>query len=217
MTGSFWFQHPSVLVKDFELWPRETMSFDRKLNAITRLIILLSLLGYLYTQNVQILIVGLVTLGVIVFLHQQKMALKEKEGFTVRDLVPNNENNSFYKPTSKNPLSNVLLTEIHDDPNREAAPPAFDPSTHREINRDVQQMVQDQHPDFPEMKEKLFKDLGDSVGFHNSMIPFNSNPATQIPNDQNAFAKFCYGDMPSCKAGDDVACLQKVGAYLPEN
>ena len=71
------------------------MSFDRKLNAITRLIILLSLLGYLYTQNVQILIVGLVTLGVIVFLHQQKMALKEKEGFTVRDLVPNNGNVLF--------------------------------------------------------------------------------------------------------------------------
>ena len=78
-------------------------------------------------------------------------------------------------------------------------------------------MIQDQHPDFPDMKDKLFKDLGDSVEFHNSMIPFNSNPSTQIPNDQNAFAKFCYGDMPSCKSGDDIACLQKAGAYLPEN
>jgi hypothetical protein len=145
------------------------------------------------------------------------MALREKEGFATRDLVPNNGNNTFYKPTSKNPLGNVILTEIQDDPNREPAPPAFDPSIHREINRDVQQMVQDQHPDFPDMKEKLFKDLGDSVNFHNSMIPFNSNPATQIPNDQNAFAQFCYGDMPSCKAGDDVACLQKAGAYLHEN
>ena len=215
MSGNFWFQHPSELVKDFELWPREGMNFDRKLNAISRLIILLTLLGYLYTKNVQILGVGLVTLVVIIFLHQQKSALNRKEGFTVKDLVPNNS--TFYKPTSKNPLSNVLLTEIHDNPDRKSAPPAFNPKTHREINRDVQEMVQDQHPDFPEMKEKLFKDLGDSVEFHNSMIPFNSNPATQIPNDQNAFAKFCYGDMPSCKAGDDVACLQKVGAYLQEN
>ena len=36
-------------------------------------------------------------------------------------------------------------------------------------------------------------------------------------NDQNAFAKYCYGDMPSCKAGDSVACNQATGSYLPEN
>jgi len=215
MSEEFWFQHPSELVKDFELWPKENMDLKTKLNAISRLIILLTLLGYLYTQNLNILIVGLVTLGVIVFLYHQKTSLKHEEGFSVRDIVPSNT--TYYKPSSKNPLSNVLLTEIRDDPKRNEAPPAFDPPTHREINKDVQQMVQDQHPDFPDMKDKLFKDLGDSVDFHNSMIPFNSNPATQIPNDQNAFAKFCYGDMPSCKAGDDIACLQNAGAYLPEN
>ena len=216
MSGNFWFQHPSILVKDFELWPSENMQFDRKLNAISRLIILLSLLGFVYTNNMRILTAGVVTLGVIVFLHQQRMELKQKEGFTIRDILPP-ANTTFYKPNPKNPMSNVLLTEIQDDPNRPAAPPAFNPPTTREINRSTQEMVQEQHPDFPDMKDKLFKDLGDSVDFHNSMIPFNSNPATQIPNDQNAFAKFCYGDMPSCKAGDDVACLQKVGAYLPEN
>ena len=55
MSGNFWFQYPSILVKDFELWPNEDMSFDRKLNAISRLIILLSLLGFLYTKNSRIL------------------------------------------------------------------------------------------------------------------------------------------------------------------
>jgi len=216
MSEEFWFQHPSVLVKDFEFWPKENMDFKTKLNAISRLIILLTLLGYFYTQNIRILIVGLVTLGVIVFLYHQKSQINKEEGFTIRDIVPTTKTD-YYIPSAKNPLSNVLLTEIRDNPDREAAPPAFDPPTHQDINNDVQQMVQDQHPDFPGMKDKLFKDLGDSVDFHNSMIPFNSNPATQIPNDQNAFAKFCYGDMPSCKAGDDIACLQNAGAYLPEN
>jgi hypothetical protein len=216
MSEQFWFQHPEDLVKDYELWPKEGMTLERKLNAISRLIIILTFVGYFYTGNINIVVVGLITLAVIVFLHREKSAFK-KEGFTMRDLVPYASDNTFYNPSSKNPLSNVLLTEIHDNPNRKAAPPAFNPQTHREINEDVQQMVQDQHPDFPDMKDKLFKDLGDRVDFHNSMIPFNSNPATQIPNDQNAFAKFCYGDMPSCKAGDDIACLQKAGAYLPEN
>lgn len=216
MSEEFWFQHPSVLVKDFEVWPKESMDFKTKLNAISRLIIILTVIGYLYTMNINILIVGLVTLGVIVFLYEEKQKLNKEEGFTIRDIVPNTDA-VYYNPSSKNPLSNVLLTEIRDNPHRKEAPPAFDPPTHDEINNDVQQMVQDQHPDFPGMKDKLFKDLGDSVDFHNSMIPFNSNPATQIPNDQNAFAKFCYGDMPSCKAGNDIACLQNAGAYLPEN
>ena len=60
-------------------------------------------------------------------------------------------------------------------------------------------MVSECHPDFPDIDKKLFRDLGDNIEFHNSMIPFNSNPNTEIPNDQNAFAKFCYGDMPSFK------------------
>ena len=210
----FWFQHPGVLIKNFDLWPREHMAFDEKLNAISRLVILLTVLGYAYTKNMRFLVVGIVTLGVIIFLNQQKSVLDNREGFTMNS---SDANTSFYKPNTKNPMSNVLLTEIQDDPNRSAAPPAFEPATTRKINRDTQQMIQDQHPDFPDMKDKLFKDLGDSVEFHNSMIPFNSNPSTQIPNDQNAFAKFCYGDMPSCKSGDDIACLQKAGAYLPEN
>tara|TARA_B110001469_G_C9646039_1_gene326552 strand:+ start:2972 stop:3613 length:642 start_codon:yes stop_codon:yes gene_type:complete len=213
MSEKFWFQHPNELIKDFDFWPREGMRFEEKLNAISRLVIILSCLGYIYTKNTQIFVVGLTTLGVIIFLYQQKKTIHETEGFA----MPNETTNSFYRPSAKNPLSNVLLTEIHDDPNRNIAPPAFAPEVHKNINKDVQQMVQDQHPDFPDMKDKLFKDLGDSVEFHNSMIPFNSNPATQIPNDQNAFAKFCYGDMPSCKAGDDVACLQNTASYLPEN
>ena len=101
MSGNFWFQHPSILVKDFELWPNEEMSFDRKLNAISRLIILLSLLGFLYTKNSHILIVGAITLGVIIFLHQQKSALNQKEGFTMKDIIPPT-NSTFYKPNSKN-------------------------------------------------------------------------------------------------------------------
>lgn len=215
MSEKFWFQHPSVLFQDFELWPREHMAFNQKLNAISRLVILLTIIGFAYSRNMRFVFVGVITLTVIIFLQQQKSVLDSKEGFTMQDIMPPS-NNTFYKPTVKNPMSNVLLTEISDDPNRNEAPPAFDPPTTREINRDTQEMVQQQHQDFPGMKDKLFKDLGDSVEFHNSMIPFNSNPSTQIPNDQNAFAKFCYGDMPSCKAGDDVACLQNAGSYIPD-
>ena len=46
MSEMFWFQHPKVLIKDFELWPSEDMVFNRKLNAMSRLVILLTVLGF---------------------------------------------------------------------------------------------------------------------------------------------------------------------------
>ena len=132
----FWFQHPNVLIKDFELWPKEDMDFNRKLNAISRLVMLLTVLGFGYTQNLRFLTVGVATLIAIVFLHRQKKELDTKEGFSLQDIVPPN-NMTFYKPNAKNPLSNVLLTEILDDPDRDAAPPAFNPPTTKEINQDT--------------------------------------------------------------------------------
>ena len=39
----------------------------------------------------------------------------------------------YKKPTTNNPLGNVLLTEIHDNPTRKSAPPAFYDSITDEI------------------------------------------------------------------------------------
>ena len=215
MSTKFWFHDPIVLIKNLEVWPGEYMNFARKLNAISRLIILLSIGGYLYTKNMRIIVTGVVTLGVIIFLYQQQNALDSREGFTIQDLLPSD--NDYYIPNSKNPLSNVLLPEIQYDSDRKAAPPAFSTPVHNQINQNVKKMIQEQNPGQPNIDKKLFKDLGDTIEFDNSMLQFNSNPSTQIPNDQNAFAKYCYGDMPSCKAGDNVACNQATGSYLPEN
>ena len=38
------------------------------------------------------------------------------------------------------------------------------------------------------------------------MRNFHSMPNTTIPNGQKAFAEFCYGNMPSCKDGDNEQC-----------
>ena len=56
----------------------------------------------------------------------------------------------------------------------------------------------------------LFKDLGDSMNFDQSMRSWYPMPNTQIPNDQKSFADFCYGDMPSCKEGSTLACSKNL-------
>jgi hypothetical protein len=35
---------------------------------------------------------------------------------------------------------------------------------------------------------------------------FYTTPNTTIPNDQKGFAEFCFGDMISCKQGNEMAC-----------
>jgi hypothetical protein len=49
--------------------------------------------------------------------------------------------------------------------------------------------------------------------FEQSLMPFNSNPNTTIPNDQQAFAEFCYGSMISCKEGNQFACARNLSRH----
>jgi hypothetical protein len=230
MTTTFWLNNPSILLKQsevFELWPVNTMSTDRKLNAITRLIVLLTLLGYLVTRKAKFLITGLITLVIIVFLHhiQKKKASEkdgEKEGFINAEMFKNyelyNNDNAFQQnkqlftePAVTNPAMNVLLTEIADNPDRKPAAPAFNATVDAEINKKTIDMVKKNFDD-PNIDVRLFKDLGDSYTFDQSMRTWYATPNTQIPNDQGAFADFCYGDMISCRdeTNNEQACTRNM-------
>lgn len=195
----FWLNDPTVLFnKQYitELWPNKSMSQTQKLNAITRLIIILTILGYLLTHSQYVLVSGLVTLVVIVVLHSTKKP-KRKVTFKEPFFTPKKDltEEVYTLPTKENPLMNVLLPEIQDNPERKPAAPAFNPAIEKEINDET-------------MDKRLFLDLGDNITFEQSMRQFYANPNTSIPNDQMAFAKFCYGDMPSCKEGDPFQCAK---------
>ena len=114
----------------------------------------------------------------------------------------------FSKPTKYNPMSNVLLTDIVDNPNKLPAPPAYYEETEKEILDKTKEAIQKMNPTFPNMTEKLFASLDDHFEFEQSARQFYSNPSTTIPNDQGAFAEFCYGEMISCKEGNMFACAR---------
>ena len=229
----FWLNEPSILFKHSEitkLWPNVNMSSSEKLNAISRLVIILTLLGYLITRTLKIIVTGVVTLGAIILLFeiQKKYNLDEekktinKEGFTAqinndkRKKQPPNANiklnkkdlQFFQTPTPINPIMNVLLNQIADEPNRKPAAHAFDPIIENNINKETQQFVNNNFDNNQNIKDKLFQDLGDSFMFDQSMRTWYATPNTQVPNNQEAFADFCYGDMISCKEGNKQACMQ---------
>lgn len=215
MTTKFWINDPSILINKehiFQLWPMSFMSFNEKLNSLSRLIIILSLMGGLIFRSIKSLATGVVVLFLIALLKAGSIS-NLTEGFSsLEDVdVINIEKDeiedikrkvtTYKKPTSNNPLGNVLLTEIYDNPERKAAPPAFYHGVDEEIKNKTKEMIKEINKSNVDIEKKLFQDLGNNTVFDYSMRNFYSTANTEIPNDQNAFTKYLYGDMKSTKDG----------------
>ena len=88
MSTSIWLNDPTILLKHDNLkdiWPLEKMSAEEKVNAITRLVIILTILGYILTVSTKIFYLGLVTLAIIIVVYYlQKGSSNKKEKFTNR-------------------------------------------------------------------------------------------------------------------------------------
>jgi hypothetical protein len=212
MTTSFWLYNPNILFKSGEIsniWPTSNMSFSDKLNAISRLVIILTLIGYVLSKNIKIMLSGLATLGSIIFLYLIKSKIaNKKEGFTRNDIY-NAMKPNYTEPTASNPVMNVLLPEINENPNRSQAAPAFMPMVEADINKKTKQFVTNNFKD-PSIDQRLFNDLGDNFTFDRSMHAWYPMPSTTIPNDQKSFAEYCYGDMIACRDEDnnELACVR---------
>jgi len=237
----FWMENPNVLFQPdyiFEFFPVEKMTYSQKLNAIIRAIILMSMVIFVFTQNLNVFIILAITVGAVslVFYNHDKSRDKActsekksvrfnlaekggKEAFTSKsDELANHTLQSenvklmpglFDQSQPTNPFSNVLLTDYENNPSKKPAPASYNKHTNNEILKQAKEFVKQANPDQPDIADKLFKDLGEELQFEQSMRPFYSNPSTTIPNDQQAFADFCYGSMVSCKEGNMFACSRK--------
>ena len=232
MTTPFWFNDPIILFNKesiLEIWPTQQMSFEAKLNAISRLVIFMSLLGFIFTRNFKLIIIGIVTLAIIFTLYKlrKQSIVKFKEGFSVNSSIqpsalspaPMTTNpvtlesvlrSEFHPTTKKNPFGNVLLTDIADDPNRKAAAPSFNPDVYDEITSSVKKQTQMLNPDIINTNKQLYGDLYDSYTLDNSMMRFYSTANSRVENDQGAFSKWLYGQMPSGKSSGPDGALARI-------
>ena len=228
MTTPIWISDPRILLRNdkiMDIWPNKDMGREEKVNSVTRLIIILVMVGYLLTLKLNIVWLGLATLGIVLVLYylQNRMVNNHKENFTNRlpgvyplltdPLMYDMNKNLFEKPKKENPLMNVTLPEIYYNPDRKAAAPTFLPKVESEIDKKVKDFIAEPFDD-PKIKDKLFADLGDDLKFNRSMIQFNAMPNTQVPNDQKSFQEYLYGNMISAKEGNPLALERNhAGAY----
>ncbi len=231
MSIPFWSNDPTIIFNNkyiLEIFPTTDMYYEQKLNSVTRLIILISLLGYLFSRNIQIPIAGLAMISVIFFIFRSRkykitsdMILqegfkqsdgkhKQSEPIVNPETLKSALKSEYKEGNKKNPFSNVLLTQITDEPNRKAAPPSFNPEIDKDITRNVKKAVQFMNPEIKNTSKQLYGDLYENFELDQSNRAFFSTANTRVENDQSSFAQYLYGDMPSSKEANAAGAMQRV-------
>jgi hypothetical protein len=235
----FWFNEPSVLLNKnhiTEIWPSKEMDFTQKINAVSRLIIILTPLGYLFTKNTHIILSGIASL-LLLFLIWRLNTLRvvdNVEDHTTEGFSPSRHSEPVFKPeqsikeqtvngkpiedfmqkefqsgTPSNPFANVLLTDIMDHPDRKPARPAYDPKVKADIQKNVITSIKLANTELKNIDEKMFGNVNDKYVLDTSLRQFFSNPSTVIGGDQGAFAQFLYGGEPSSKEQNAKGSLRR--------
>lgn len=234
---AFWLHDPTVLFNNAaitQIVPTATMTRDEKLNAISRLIIVLTILGYLVTMSYNVILLGVVSLGIIAILNnaaekrnamndqptqdnQDKQGKQEKQGGKGTKEGFANYNTGCRRTVAVAPSAGLtfqaptpqdpLMNVLLTEIKDHPKRPAAEPAFHPEVEHAINQSAQQYVADGnSELEDRLFRDLGDNYEFSNSMRNYFATPNTRIANDQNAFAQYCYGSMISCKEGNLMAC-----------
>ena len=120
-------------------------------------------------------------------------------------------NDEFKEGNKRNPFSNVLLTQINDEPDRKSAPPAFNVSVDEDITKNVKRSVQMMNPGIKNTNKQLYPDLWQNFLLDDSNRVFYSTSNTRVePGDQSALGNFLYVNMPSAKESSPEGNMQRI-------
>jgi hypothetical protein len=226
---TLWTDNPLILFKHefiFEVYPTADMSFERKVNAITRMLVFFTVIGYILTTNTKLLIIG-VALIFLTFLIYKTSSSSLKEGFvkenkdnekkTVNNVVSGEKHSfddfikeNYQMGTYQNPYGNVSMADYENNPDRMPAPPAFDPTISETITKNVKRAVQRMNPTIENSSKKLYGNLWDQRDFEQSNRQFYTMPSTQIPNDRHALEIALSEGMASRKEANHSGAMKRV-------
>lgn len=195
----FWVNNPSILVdkeKFIEFFPSNDLDFNRKLNAIQRLSIYISIALCIYTNNAKFIGVCVIT-GIITYMiytYNQRETLQNTELKTF-DNTGNAVTDIFDKCTRPVPGNPFMNFTNGDYLNLSSDGKIVDKPKNCPINNT--DIIDSQNKIF---NENLFRDVNDLMGKNNSDRQFYTMPNTELVNRQNEFAKWCYlTPLETCK------------------
>ena len=201
-----WTQNISILYEKryiFEVLPNKKFDFNRKLNSLLRLAIYYTIIMYFIDRsNTNLFFIPIVVACVTFALNKfHKKTAEEDSNIMLMDegLTINNEDMNEISncriPSKDNPFMNPPL---FDNNFKKSCPSYNSKSIQREIDKNF--------------NIDLYKDANDIFGKNNSQRQFYSVPGN-IPNDQEAFAKWLYSTPPTCKEGNGIQCTALSAEY----
>lgn len=210
-----WFDDPLELIKPDRLmafWPTNDQTPEERVNAISRFMLYSVLISFPINRDPRVMILALLVIGAVFALY--------KRGLVKDYATPVHVDGEVYsgaacqRPTRDNPMANILLSDIHDNPNR---PPACD---------------------FQAVKGDVMKYLDNTIpydaGRSRSALPeqqraaasrqFVTQPVSTLPGAQTDFAEWLYGakfsaicknDSRSCSPDTRGVQLEAFGGLQP--
>lgn len=190
-----------------EFFPTANMSFEERLNAITRLSVYLGLVLFLYTTRRWTLYIPMVGHAVAILIYRSRYpdggaapavttdrdSFRYNEHYNADGETKTLKREGCTAPTRNNPFMNVMMDEWTGDPTRPQACAA---------DREIKDNIEDH------FNYNLYKDVNDVFNKNNGQRQFMTMPYTTIPNDQTNFAKWLYAVPTTCKE-DSTNCLRR--------
>lgn len=187
MSDPIWTKNIKILLQyPKEFWPSKYMSYNEKMNSITRFIIYFCLILTLLKNNPSYLILLFVLLFVLTKIIKSPLT-KQTQALTAKHTQPDKYNGveqNCTLSTKENPFSNVLVSDYTQNPSRSSA--CDSSSVSDDINKNF----------FSDFQQDPY----DIYNKKHSQRQFYSTPNSRIPNDQSSFAHWLYGNCnKTCK------------------
>ncbi len=207
-----------------EFFPTRDMSLERRLNALSRLIIYISLIFSFYQGNTNFIIYGIIALTTICLWYNLS---SKKTRDNLDDQSTNTSNNNLenysylnnYKGTPKKPIKREIVKPSTDNPFMNVMPDTYKtaPNCISQIEDDKVSYNEVQEDIDDKFNQGLFREVSDIYGRANSQRQFYTMPNTSIPNDQEQFAEWLYKTPPTCKEGNGLSCEKNNAPVLVGN
>jgi hypothetical protein len=187
-----WYDNPHVLFDNLTIFlPYTYLTPIEKKNSLVRLSIYVTIFIFISKQkNIWYYI------PLLIFLSNFLITIEKM------DITKNINNNEpiCQKPTIVNPFMNYTIGDLINNPNRKTACNYID--VKEEVNNNFNNNINKNEENSIELI-----DTSKIWGNFTSNRNFYTMPNTKIVNDQDQFAKWCFGDSGSCKSeGND--CLK---------
>lgn len=195
-TDPVWSKNVYILFRPdrlIEFFPNKEQSLEERMNAVARFSIYASLLLVAYKRDWQYLL-GIPVMLLILSIVYSK---EEFEVTTPKGILKKPKQK---RPTINNPMMNVSFA---DNDTYVEAPKYYDDT---EQSEKIREQVADK------LDFNLFHSVDDVFERKNNQRQFYTMPSTTIPNDQEKYLDFLYGDMKetckdntrNCKPYEDI-------------